>query len=627
MASRKKMKLSKICEVDAPHDATVSKTRKSTRRSRKGCLETVQALPLDVSLQIFGLLHPKDLLNLARTSKAFRSFFLNRANSISIWKASLRLVDGLPDKPEFLSEPTFAHLLFNPFCQKCGKSGIHNPIWPWFVRYCTTCIVKSSVRVRNYTQYSDRPLECVIKEHGTKIFNVHRIPCRREGSRIHKPQFDRFMEQWENTQGDEEQRKVLVEQTRIAAGERAAFVFVPMGGFPKWTTSEKSTSSALIVGWPKVRTAIQDEMSTIRACRLEEERETQIKARWNELAEAILDHYVQLPKTASMDCRPTPHILLTDEECFKLVVAARDREVTRRDFAAVLPEVCARWQASCADELRGLVRGVILTVAEYVDPLDLAVAVFNCENSMCSEKVAHRYPDLLAHTCACRYGPRFAEQEEKVRVRRAVVWLSKASEAHGATAYASVNGLPGTKIRLHGGLRRPDDSVIRMQYIVAALGLDPARATRDDLERCEARLWCRVCSSTTITRKVHTWEAALWHSHAGAAVDRDFWERVPEEDMAVVRALEATLSEGVWSREKVRWGCTLCRDWDGTSSQMEIHLKEKHQLGDFGACVQDGTVYQHLSQPCSSTPSTVNLPKPPAGSESPTIIALAPSSV
>ena len=32
-----------------------------------------------------------------------------------------------------------------------------------------------SVRVRNYTQYSDRPLECVIKEHGTKIFNVHRM--------------------------------------------------------------------------------------------------------------------------------------------------------------------------------------------------------------------------------------------------------------------------------------------------------------------------------------------------------------------------------------------------------------------------------------------------------------------
>ena len=49
-----------------------------------------------------------------------------------------------------------------------------------------------------------------------------RSPSWREGSSIHKPQFDRFVEQWENTKGDEEQRKVLIEQTRIAAGERAA---------------------------------------------------------------------------------------------------------------------------------------------------------------------------------------------------------------------------------------------------------------------------------------------------------------------------------------------------------------------------------------------------------------------
>ena len=49
-----------------------------------------------------------------------------------------------------------------------------------------------------------------------------RSPSRREGSRIHKPQFDCFVEQRENIRGNEEQRKVLIEQMRIAAGERAA---------------------------------------------------------------------------------------------------------------------------------------------------------------------------------------------------------------------------------------------------------------------------------------------------------------------------------------------------------------------------------------------------------------------
>ena len=113
--------------------------------------------------KIFGHSHPKDLLSLTRTSKAFRSFFLSRANSGSIWKSSLCRVGGLPERPAFLSEPAFAHLLFDSFCQvravllvrrlhvlrnsplsqKCGKSGVHDPVWPWFVRYCKDCIINS----------------------------------------------------------------------------------------------------------------------------------------------------------------------------------------------------------------------------------------------------------------------------------------------------------------------------------------------------------------------------------------------------------------------------------------------------------------------------------------------------
>ena len=57
-------------------------------------------------------------------------------------------------------------------------------------------------------------------------------------------------------------------------------------------------------------------------------------------------------------------------------------------------------------------------------------------------------------------------------------------------------------------------------------------------------------------------------------MDREFWERVRAEDMTEVRALEATLSESVWPREKIRWGCTLCRDWDGTGPHMGDHLKK-----------------------------------------------------
>ncbi len=48
-----------------------------------------------------------------------------------------------------------------------------------------------------------------------------RSPGRRIAYRVHKRELDRFIEQWRNTNGDEDQQKALVEQARVTAGERA----------------------------------------------------------------------------------------------------------------------------------------------------------------------------------------------------------------------------------------------------------------------------------------------------------------------------------------------------------------------------------------------------------------------
>ncbi len=69
------------------------------------------ALPL----QIFGHMHPRDLLNLARTTKDFRTFLMSRDAS-PFWKAARQQVDGLPECPEHLSEPAFANLVFFSHC-------------------------------------------------------------------------------------------------------------------------------------------------------------------------------------------------------------------------------------------------------------------------------------------------------------------------------------------------------------------------------------------------------------------------------------------------------------------------------------------------------------------------------
>jgi hypothetical protein len=56
-----------------------------------------------------------DLLNLARTTKAFRQLLM-RKSSAFVWKAALGQVEGLPDCPPDLSEPQYTNLVFYPHC-------------------------------------------------------------------------------------------------------------------------------------------------------------------------------------------------------------------------------------------------------------------------------------------------------------------------------------------------------------------------------------------------------------------------------------------------------------------------------------------------------------------------------
>ena len=66
-------------------------------------------------MQIFTFMHPRDLLNLARTSKPFRAFLMSRSAK-SVWRASMERIEGLPKCPSHMAEPAFVNLLFFSHC-------------------------------------------------------------------------------------------------------------------------------------------------------------------------------------------------------------------------------------------------------------------------------------------------------------------------------------------------------------------------------------------------------------------------------------------------------------------------------------------------------------------------------
>ncbi|KAG6873373.1 hypothetical protein C0995_016482 [Termitomyces sp. Mi166 len=106
-------------------------------RGRRGKLEQISQLSLDVLFEIFSQLDPIDILNLSRTSKTLRNILMRRS-SLYVWKNARARVDGLPECPDNMSEPAFVSLPYDEDITKnmiptCTLSVNNNRIHDTFV--------------------------------------------------------------------------------------------------------------------------------------------------------------------------------------------------------------------------------------------------------------------------------------------------------------------------------------------------------------------------------------------------------------------------------------------------------------------------------------------------------------
>ncbi|GAA5960497.1 hypothetical protein JCM3765_003656 [Sporobolomyces pararoseus] len=128
-------------------------------------------LPNELFLEILSLLSPKDLLHLARTNKDYRSFFMSKEKSESIWKKSFARVQ-LPElEADDWSLPACAHMVFTTHCYECGR---YAPSWidPWLRRrLCKPCrkILLMKLTQIDISKSNLHPLiyGCVVGSHRT----------------------------------------------------------------------------------------------------------------------------------------------------------------------------------------------------------------------------------------------------------------------------------------------------------------------------------------------------------------------------------------------------------------------------------------------------------------------------
>ncbi|KAJ6502632.1 hypothetical protein DFH09DRAFT_1001170 [Mycena vulgaris] len=130
------------------HGCAKAKSDSSKSAKTKAKLSLLPSLPLDVLFEIFGHLPPLDILNMARATKDLRRVLMHRS-AISIWKASLHQIRGLPECPQDMEEPAWVNLAFSPFCHNCFSRRVQKVDWFLRIRLCEQCLKSSTHPLRS----------------------------------------------------------------------------------------------------------------------------------------------------------------------------------------------------------------------------------------------------------------------------------------------------------------------------------------------------------------------------------------------------------------------------------------------------------------------------------------------
>ncbi|KAI0374825.1 hypothetical protein BV20DRAFT_1010494 [Pilatotrama ljubarskyi] len=580
-------------------------------------------MPLDVLTEIFSVMHPRDVLNLARTSAAFRGFLMSR-NSAPFWRAARRTVNGLPDCPPHLSEPEYANLMFFSHCHSCLTTNVHNVIFEFSVRYCRGC---KNWWVQEYGDYHGSVVATLKESTGNyeDILNLQFVVINDiQRAYYHDREWAELQTSWEALPDyDEAGRKYV--QDRAAAvrlvkescdalyawkdaqvqdraeeldairAERfnTLLEFLMAEGWTEELNMMQPEDYAALTqqqyarravkltprGWANIRADAHAFMEDVQNRRLAEERRKVLYGRFEEFGALLASHYPANSLRAPAEDTDPTLIDLAILPFFRDVLDAPGDDPLEIEDSANMRTTVATWigdwRESCKVELAEKLVGVVPDITEVADPLSLAIAIFLCEcHHLGGRRVGPlRFPDVLAHSCTRREAPTYS----------ADLYVAAAAEC------ANAGPLVLDKIRVD------TERVRNMRAIIEALGLDYLEATLDDLERSETRLRCEQCNyrprgdSSQFTVKVEAFDWLRAFKHYDTPLRKIngrscSWTALSAEEARAVRIketrermrLDEERARGV---HYLRYGCGYCAHDCVGSSAMGYHLRHIHEIG------------------------------------------------
>ncbi|KAG2056845.1 hypothetical protein BDR06DRAFT_931848 [Suillus hirtellus] len=583
--------------------------RAKQKLKRRGRLDLMPTMNLDILFHILSFLSPMDLLNLSRTSKDFRNLLLQRS-SASVWKIARLQVDDLPDCPQDMSEPQYANLAFYPHCHDCDRV-VRSVLWPLRARYCPRCIGENTLDqwstasrfpwTVNFNSYdlphaiiygTGRPKQLFLKKALDELrAELSKTPADEMEALLREKRTNaaEVMKHAERCQQWLEyvasSRKLELDAIRRARQDDIVTRLTEAGYRPEldyvnkfWLedhlgTSFKEPKPLNQKSWDRMRPDLITALDKVRMRRIEDKV-------YGPRRQILMDEYkkyLQDPPPADAAFDLMPHAVNVAEfDPFRVIITSPESAtITATSFVSAfqqLPDFVSSWRAKIDREFLDLIRCPESQgdggKQEDADCLQLATATFIVESG--SDRRLLMYPEVLSWPGFFTPAPVTLFDE---------VYLLQVKQFE-CRMWSAVRHLP--QISVFEGTAA----------VVQAASLDPKTTRREHMDELDARFACGKCS-TPGSKVVMTWDMAVMHSyrlHRDLQPEEIKWTMIEGEELENVKDYEKEAKPPVKADAIVY--CALCQHHvrDARSlTFIQNHLAEIHGIPSDKA--EQGTHY------------------------------------
>ncbi|KAF9464002.1 hypothetical protein BDZ94DRAFT_1257356 [Collybia nuda] len=572
-------------------------THKNSRIQKS--LSLLITMPLDILFEILGLLSPRDLVNLARTSKPLRETLIAR-HSTTVWKSARKNV-GCPDCPSDFSELKWASLLFGTKCQVCSAPGVLRIDFFLRRRACVAC------RKSNLVVKSKFPV--VFPDYDPVILDF--VPYTNVGGWAHGhssgskfywvSDVDNVARQWGLLQKDLHMRLVgarkRIDEFRATMIDLVATIIKNADTYDTWarsvaaqkrselyeirdkryesivdrfTTLGYTKSEVRSISWQKeclrggeLTERVWKRIQPILEPQIREHRKARILAAHEAIVEQRKTILKDMYKSYLKTLQPSQWLYhprskeLTEFSVFEPLINADD-EVTVDNASfqepmSMLPGLISTW----SEQRMANLRNKITSVAQgngitSIDPVHLATSIFQCGNSLCgtSHTPWRGCSNLLfawegAVTHHCKTNDFFFAKD----LQTELVFSEKGSRA--------------------------------AEQLISLIGLNPTSSTTADMDQLDPRFFCSLCTPiVSHGRPVYSWRSGVAHFISHNHPTDPSWELLTTGQATVVKLLEAPDP----IQNNPCWTCNHCNmffdSWQPRQTVVE-HLSSGHGISDY----------------------------------------------